>query len=150
MGKILGSAGLILIALFMLVGFLRADLATSALATTIAFLIAVGLPAAGGVALLSSHFGSARRLGQRRELLRRHTLNSEVLRLAAQRGGKITVVEVVTELSVSPDAAKESLDELAMQELAEIQIADSGMLVYAFADVQNLAQKARAKGVLDD
>jgi hypothetical protein len=33
---------------------------------------------------------------------------------------------------------------------AEIEITDSGMLVYKFPDVQLLSEKATGKGVLDD
>jgi predicted ArsR family transcriptional regulator len=72
------------------------------------------------------------------------------MRLAARRGGRLTVVEVITELAVSTEAAKESLDALAMQEVADMEVTDSGMLVYAFRDIQNLSQKENAKGILDD
>jgi hypothetical protein len=149
-GRILGGSGLVLLALFMLVGFLRADLTASGFASTVAFLIAVVLPGAGGLALIASHMGSRRRLAGRHDQLRRQTLDSEVMRLAARRGGRLTVVEVITELAVSTEAAKESLDALAMQEVADMEVTDSGMLVYAFRDIQNLSQKENAKGILDD
>jgi hypothetical protein len=148
-GRIFGGGGLILLALFMLIGFLRADV-TSGLATTIAFLVAVVLPAVGGIALLRRPLGAGRRLAARRDQLRRQTLDAEVLRLAAGRGGRLTVVEVVTELAVSADAARESLDSLARLEVADLEVTDSGTIVYAFRDVQNLAEKERAKGILDD
>ena len=148
MGRSLGVA-LILIALFMLVGFLRADLAASGVAQAIAFVVAVVLPAVGGVALLAAPMGSKRRVAARRQQLRRQTLDAEVLRLAGRRGGKLTVVEVVTELAVTTEEATESLDQLARHELAELEVTESGTIVYAFRDVQNLAQKDRAKGILD-
>ena len=144
-----GGVGLVLLALFMLVGFLRADLGASGVATAIAFFVAVVLPAAGGIALLAAPAGSSRRLVARRAQLRRQTLGAELLRLAARRGGKLTVVEVVTELAVSAEEAAESLDLLAREEVAELEVTDSGTIVYAFRDVQNLSQKERAKGILD-
>jgi hypothetical protein len=143
------GVGLVLLALFMLVGFLRADLSASGVAQAIAFFIAVVLPAVGGIALLASPLGSSRRIAARRHQLRRQTVDAELLRLAARRGGKLTVVEVVTELALSTEEAKESLDELARQEMAELEVTDSGTIVYAFRDVQNLSQKDRAKGILD-
>jgi hypothetical protein len=148
-GRIWGGGALLLVAAFMLLGFLRADIEGSLITTGMAFLVSVVLPAAGGVALIASHRGAQRRLVSRRDQLRQQTLESEVLRLAARRDGKLTVVEVVTELAVSPDAAKESLDSLMMRELAEIEIADSGMLVYVFRDIRNLPGKADSKGILD-
>jgi hypothetical protein len=149
MGRIWAGLGLIFVALFMLFGFMRADLAASAMTTAIAVLVAVGLPAAGGAALITSHFRSGRRLDVRRDQLRQQTLDSEVLRLAAKRDAKLTVVEVVTELGVSSEAAKETLDGLMMRELAEIEVTDAGMLVYRFLDIQSLPGKSSSRGVLD-
>ena len=149
MGRIWAGVGLILVALFMLVGFLRADLDASASATAIALVVAVVLPAAGGAALIRSHTSAARSLVARRDQLRQQTLDSEVLRLAGKREGKLTVIEVVTDLGVSAEAAKETLDGLMMRELAEIEITDAGMLVYRFRDVQQLGDKGSSRGVLD-
>jgi hypothetical protein len=149
LGKLLGGSGLLLIALLMLVGFLRSDVSASAPATLVAVLIGVVLPAGGGVALLASHFGAGRRIGERREQLRRQTLESEILRLAGQRGGKLTMVEVVTELAVTPEAATAALNALMIRDLAEIQITDSGVLVYAFRDIQHLPEKAGSRDILD-
>src|SRR5687767_14084743 len=149
MGRLGAGIGLILLSVFMLVGFLRADLAASAMTTAIAVLVAVVLPAAGGATLIASHFRSGRRLDVRRDQLRQQTLDSEVLRLAAKREAKLTVVEVVSELGVSTEAAKETLDGLMMRELAEIEITDAGMLVYRFRDIQSLPDKSSSRGVLD-
>ena len=149
MGKLWGGISLLLVALFMAVGFMRADPSGSAASRAVAFVIAVLLPAAGGAAFLRSHFGAARSLAARREELRRQTLDSEVLRLAGQRGARLTVVEVVTELGVSDEAAKEALDGLMIRELAEIEITDAGMLVYRFRDVEQLRDKERSRGLLD-
>jgi hypothetical protein len=149
MGRLWGGVALLFVALFMLVGFLRADLGASAAVTALAFLIGVGLPAAGGAALLRGHFGASRTLAARRDQLRQQTLDSEVLRLAGRRGGKLTVVEVVSDLGVSTEDAKETLDGLMMRELAEIEITDAGMLVYRFRDVEQLPEKHRSRGLLD-
>src|SRR5918997_341536 len=49
--RIVGSGLLMLLSLFMLVGFLRSDAILTAPATVVALLITVALPAAGSVAL---------------------------------------------------------------------------------------------------
>ena len=58
-------------------------------------------------------------------------------------------MEVVGELALTPEAAKEALDAFHARELAEIEITDSGVLVYAFHDIQRLREKAYSKGLLD-
>ncbi len=70
--------------------------------------------------------------------------------MAARGDGRLTVVEVVAELAVPDDTAKQALDALMTRELAEIEITDSGVLVYAFHDIQHLSEKPRARGLLDD
>jgi hypothetical protein len=147
--RIVGSGLLILLSLFMLIGFLGSDAAIGAPATIAALLITVGLPAAAAVALASGHLRARGRLARRREELRQQTIESEILRLAEQRGGRLTAVEVASDMAISPEAAKEALDSLALRELAELEITDSGLLVYAFHDVRHLLEKPHAKGVLD-
>jgi hypothetical protein len=149
MARLTGSALLILLGLFMLIGFLRSDATLTAPATAVALLITVVLPAAGGLALAAGQLRGRGRLARRKEELRRQTVESEILRLAEQRGGKLTAVEVASEMAISPETAKDALDSLALRELAEIEITDSGLIVYALRDVRHLAEKPHARGVLD-
>ncbi|MDQ3949326.1 MAG: hypothetical protein M3282_03185 [Gemmatimonadota bacterium] len=149
MGRLVGSGLLMLLSLFMLIGFLGSDAVIGAPATIAALLITVALPAAAGVALASGHFRGRGRLARRREELRRQTIESEILRLAGQRGGRLTAVEVASDMAISPEAAKDALDSLALREQAELEITDSGVIVYAFHDVRHLQEKPHAKGVLD-
>jgi hypothetical protein len=148
-GRVAGGIGLLLIALFMFAGYLGADLDASAGATFLALAVAVGLPAAGGAALLASHFRASGRVADRKQDLRRQTIDAEVLRLAGQHGGKLTVVEVIGSLALPPDEAKAVLDSLARRELADLEVTDSGVIVYAFHDVARLSVKSKAKGILD-
>jgi hypothetical protein len=147
--RLVGSGLLMLLSLLMLIGFLGSDAAIGAPATVAALLITVVLPAAAGVALASGHFRGRGRLARRREELRQQTIESEILRLAEQHGGRLTAVEVASDMAISPEAAKEALDSLALRELAELEITDSGVLVYAFHDVRHLREKSQARGVLD-
>lgn len=149
MGKLVGAALLLALSLLMLVGFLGSTASIGAPATIAALLLTVGLPAAAGVALASSHFRGGGRLANRRRELRRQTIESEVLRLAGQHRGRLTAVEVAQEMAIAPEEAKEVLDSLVVREMAELEITDAGLLVYAFSDVQRLGGKSRAKGILD-
>jgi hypothetical protein len=148
-GRLVAGGLLMLLSLFILVGFFQSDAPLAAPATIAALLISVALPAAGGVALIAGHVrGRGRRLA-RREELRRQTIESEILRLAEQRGGRLTAVEVASDMAISPEAAKDALDSLALRELAELEITESGVLVYSFHDVRHLREKPHARGVLD-
>jgi hypothetical protein len=147
-GRLIGGAALLALALFMFAGFLRAGNAAGG-AKFFAFIITVLLPAGGGAALILSHFRGKGQLAGRKAELRQQTLEAEVLRLAAQQQGKITVVETVSALAVTPEEAKEALDALARRGLADFQVTDSGVIVYAFHDVQKLSEKSKAKGILE-
>ena len=149
MGKLVGGAALLLLALFMLMAFMQSDADQTAAVKAIALLLTVGLPGFAGAALLRSHFGARGRLEQRKDVLRQQTLESEILRLAGQRDGKLTMVEVVSALALPQATAKELLDGMAMRELAEVEVTDSGVLVYSFHDIRHLSEKSTSRGVLD-
>lgn len=148
MTKVVGFA-LLALAAFMLLGFLRSDAEIGTPATIAALVITVALPALGGIALLTKRFRRGARLAERKETLRQQTYESEILRLAAQRQGRLTVVELVTEFAITPEKANELLESLMVRELADVEVTDSGVVVYVFHDVKNLADKPRARGILD-
>jgi predicted DNA-binding transcriptional regulator len=148
MGKLLGGGGLIVLALFMLLGFFNAGPMSSAVAG-LTLLIAVALPAAAGAALLRSHFRDATGFAQQREQLRLQTYESEILQLAQRKGGKLTVVEVAAETGLDAPTADAALQSLAQHGVAEIEVTDSGVLVYAFYDIQKLPEKASSRNILD-
>ena len=145
----MGGVSLLAVALFMVVGFLRADVNPAALSTMVALLIGAGLPAAAGGWLLARHFGIGRGIERRREQLRRDTLEAEILKMAARHEGRLTAVEVAGELAVPTTTAEELLDGLMTRELAEIEITDSGVLVYSFHDLRHLSEKETARGLLE-
>ncbi|HEU4557627.1 MAG TPA: hypothetical protein VFS20_07245 [Longimicrobium sp.] len=149
MNKLIGAAGLALLALLMLVGFLNSSLSLAAPATLAALAITVGLPAAGAALLVRGHYGEKARLTGRKAELRRNTIDAEILRLAARRQGQLTAVEVATELAMTPDDAAEALKQLGIRGQADVQVTDDGVLVYSFYDLRHLSGKSTAKGILD-
>ena len=149
MGRFIGAGALFLIALFMLLGFARSSVQMSAPAGLVALLLTVGLPAAAGAALVMGHFRARGQLTGRKAQLRQQTLEAEIIGAAERHGGKLTVVEVVRDLAVTSEDAQEALNALHTRELAEIEMTESGMLVYAFRDVQGLKDKESSRGLLD-
>jgi hypothetical protein len=145
----LSIIGWLLIALagFMFVGYLGADVGGAE--ALVALLITVVLPAAGGAALVSGRIRRGGAGGARKLELRQQTLEAELLRIARAHGGKLTIVEAVSELAVTPEEAKLSLDALAVRGLADFEVTDSGIVVYVFHDLQHLGDKSKSKGLLE-
>ncbi|MBW3629153.1 MAG: hypothetical protein KY464_07635 [Gemmatimonadetes bacterium] len=149
MGKLVGGGALLLLALFMLVGYMGSDADASATTRALTLLLTVGLPGFAGAAMLRSHFGARGRLDQRKDVLRQQTMESEILRLAGQHDGKLTLVEVMSALALPQAGAKDLLDGMVMREVADVEVTDSGVLVYSFHDIRHLSEKSTSRGVLD-
>jgi hypothetical protein len=149
MMRLIAGSALAFLSLVMLAGFFGSSTAASIGARIAAFVIAVILPGATGAGLLISHFRGKGQFKDRREMLRQQTIESEVMRLAGAHGGKLTIAETVTALAITADTAKTALDALALNGLAEYEVTESGIIVYAFPDVQNLAEKSKSKGILE-
>ncbi len=141
-----GGIALLAIAAFMLLGFLNSSATLGSPTALVALLLTVGLPAAGGAALLRG-IGSGR--NARAERLRQQTIDAEILRLATQHRGKLTAVEVATALAIPPETAKTSLDSLVERDVADLQITDAGVIVYAFHDAKHVGDKSSARDILD-
>jgi hypothetical protein len=141
--------GWLLIALagFMFVGYLGSDVAGPE--AVLALLIVVLLPAAVGVAVLSGRLRMGGASGARKLELRQQTLEAELLRIARPHGGRLTIVEAVSELAVIPEEAKQSLDTLAVRGLADFEVTESGVVVYVFHDLEHLGEKSQSRGLLE-
>ncbi len=146
MGRVVGGGALLLLSLFMLWGFVRSDASLGAPASIVALLLVVALPAVAGVLLLR---GGGRKRADRVERLRQQTLEAEILRLAMQHDGRLTVVEVASALALPAEAAKETLDGLVTRELADIALTDGGLIVYTFDDARRVGEKHGARGLLE-
>ncbi|MDZ4258178.1 MAG: hypothetical protein U0974_12745 [Gemmatimonadales bacterium] len=144
-------AGLLLaIAMVMTVGYLQSDLDFRDPATLVALLLLVGVPLLGAMHLARSHGSDRRRRGSRVASLRDQTIESELLSLAAERNGRLTAIEGAMHLAITPEAATEALDRLALRGHAAYEVTEDGVIVYGFHDIIHLDGKHTAKGVLDD
>ncbi|HYW11881.1 MAG TPA: hypothetical protein VE871_07990 [Longimicrobium sp.] len=147
--KISGAIALAILSAFMLAGYLNTDSAASAGAMLAALGITVVLPAAGAVLLARSHFTEKSRLSGRRATLARHATESEILRLAGARGGKLMAVEAAMAMHLAEDTARETLDAMVAEGRAELEVTDGGNLVYSFPTLTQLADKPTARGIFD-
>ena len=147
MGRTVAGIALCVVAVFMAVGFAQAGTLTAA--SLIALLIGAGIPGAAGIALLRGGRLGRGKLTASRAALRRQTIDAEILRLATERAGKLTVLEVVSDLALDHDETSQILDDFARRGIAEIQVTDSGGLVYDFRDLRLLGEKGTARDVLE-
>jgi hypothetical protein len=67
-----------------------------------------------------------------------------VLRLAELERGRVTIPEVAARCAMTMEEAKEELDRLVLNEIAEIQVTANGVLVYVFPGFLSDKDKARA------
>lgn len=134
MGRKVWGGALLLLAAFMLLGFLRSGAGLGSATALFALIIAVGLPAVGGIALLRGSLGGNSQ--GRMELLRRQTIEAEILRLAMQHQGRLTVVEVTSALALQGEEVKGSLDELVRRQVADLDFNEEGVLFYTFHDAK--------------
>jgi hypothetical protein len=115
-----------------------------AAAYVLAFAFCTVLPVGVGVALLRGK--NERRLAARAE----HAATAELLRLAEQRGGSLTVAEVMAQLDLSKEEAEHGLERLCQQGLADYRVSREGVLVYHVAALIDREEKRLAEGVLDE
>lgn len=147
--KLVGGFGLLSLSLFMLLGYFRADITGGPAVEVLTFLLAVVLPAAGGAGLLYSHHRQSEAVERRRHRRQLEGVKSDLVGLARKRGGKLTVVEAMSELRLEAQLAEEALKELHASGMAELELTDSGLIVYAFEEVRLLGEKKTARGILD-
>lgn len=60
------------------------------------------------------------------------SMEKEILQLARSNNGRVTVLQAASDTSMSIDEAKDTLDNLVKHSHAQLQIEDSGLLVYEF------------------
>lgn len=109
--------------------------------TAVAFLLVVGLPAAGAGLLARSRFHERLRLAGPRAPLHQHNIDAEILRLASDRDGRLTAAVVAAELDIPSEEAKRALGDLLLRQHADPELTDTGVMVYHFYDVCRLEGK---------
>ena len=72
---------------------------------------------------------------------------NRILRMARQKGGNLTVLEVATDLRLTVEKSEEILRELAISGHVEMRISDSGMVVYHFPEIERWDEKHWARPV---
>jgi len=64
------------------------------------------------------------------------TTETEIYRMAARYGGKITVSDVVTKLGLEPEQAEQLLDSMADGLRVRMEVSEEGMVSYVFPELK--------------
>ena len=59
----------------------------------------------------------------------------QILRLAQQKGGRISIPEIVVDTSMSTEEAEEFMQDLTAKGYVDMQVTDSGVIVYEFYEI---------------
>jgi len=89
----------------------------------------------------------AKKLDAAAHLVRYRRQQSRVVRLARQRGGRLTVTETAADTGLTVEEASEILKRLADGGFVEVEITDSGLIVYRFPEVLFAHEKNWSRGV---
>jgi hypothetical protein len=122
--RILGATMVLVATLLILVGFVEFEMTAVAVGSVIG---------AGGS--LSFYWGW-NGLQERRKAIM-HRIQRKVLRLAAAKGGTLTVTEVATELNLSIAAAEKILTSMDDDLRVRSVISDEGVIIYEFPELRH-------------
>jgi hypothetical protein len=92
--------------------------------------IGVGIVCVAGIAWFLS-----RRLHEGAERARARRDENRILRLARERGGRLTAMDAATETGLTAVEAEQILRGLAEGGFIEIEVTDAGIMIYRFPDV---------------
>jgi hypothetical protein len=147
MKRIVGGSVLIFIGLFMLMGFFASTKESTFATDLMMILLFVVAPIAGGLFMLRSHFTSQQKISREQKKALQSAREKEVILLAREKGGTLTIAEIIAESSLNPDEAEEVMNELVLKRYADMKTTDSGVMVYEFYEI--LKEKEEAELLRD-
>jgi len=135
MRKLIGGGLLIFFGLFMLLGFFASTSPSNFMVNTMMLLLMVLAPIVVGSLVIRSHFLSSKKSAEesRKNILA--SREKEVLRLAKQRGGELTIPDIVSETSMNTEEADEIMRELVVKRYVDMKITNQGTVIYEFFEL---------------
>lgn len=151
MKKQYGAWLLIGFGLFMLLGFVSGGGSRGLVANIVAFLLLVMAPIAGGITLIRGQKKEKVHAAQETRKLLQSAREKEILRLAEQKKGLLTVSQIVKESSMNASEAEDALHELIVKRLVDMRTNPDGQVVYEFiefTDAQEFEQRKLESGLI--
>jgi hypothetical protein len=136
MKRVIGGVVLIFGGLFMLAGFFTSTRPSAFLVNIILLLLFVLAPIVSGSILLRSHFLVKKK---REQESRKNVLavrEKEILKLAKEKGGELTIPEIVAETSMNTEEADEMMREFVVKGYVDMRLTDLGAVIYEFFELR--------------
>ena len=89
----------------------------------------------------------AKKLDEAAQLVRYRRQQNRIVCLARQRGGRLTVVEAAADTGLTVEEVEEIFKRLADGGYVEIEVTDSGLMVYRFPEILFAHEKHWSRGV---
>jgi hypothetical protein len=99
-----------------------------------ALLIGIG-PVVGGGLLIRSHVKTKRKMLIAQEKDEYARQEKEILRLAQEKGGRLSIPDIVVKTSMSTEQAEQVMREMTTKGYVDMQVTDSGVIVYEFYEI---------------
>jgi hypothetical protein len=135
MKRIVGGSVLIFIGLFMLMGFFVSDKDFSFASAAMMILLFILAPIVGGLFTIRSHFTSKEKVSKEQMKALQGAHEKEVILLAREKGGALTIPEIIAESSLNSEEAEEVMKELVVKRYADMKMTDNGVIVYEFYEI---------------
>ena len=123
---------------FLLAGFVLnaadASFAINAGDIVAALLLGVG-PMVGGGLLIRSHTKTKQKALSARKKDEYARREKEIIRLAQKKAGRLSIPDIVAETSLNSDEADHIMQELTTKGYVDMQVTDSGVIVYEFYEI---------------
>lgn len=88
-----------------------------------------------------------RRLDAAAYLIRHRRQQNKIIRLAQQRGGRLMITEIAVETGLAVEEVEEILTGMAHRGYVEVEVSDSGIVVYRFPEALFAHEKHWSRGV---
>ena len=89
----------------------------------------------------------SKKLDEAAQMVRYRRQQNRIVRLAQERGGRLTVVEAAADTGLTVEEVEEVLKRMADGGYVEIEVTDSGLVVYCFPEILYAHEKHWSRGV---
>ena len=89
----------------------------------------------------------SKKLDEAAQMVRYRRQQNRIVRLAQERGGRLTVVEAAADIGLTVEEVEEVLKRMADGGYVEIEVTDSGLVVYRFPEILYAHEKHWSRGV---
>ena len=147
MKRIIGGSALIFTGLFMMMGLFASGKQNSIAVSAIMLLLFVLAPIIGGIFTIRSHYLSKQKVSKEQKKALQGIHEKEIILLARQKGGTLTIPEIISESSLNSEEAEEAMKELVVKRYADMRMTETGIIVYEFYEI--LKQKEEQNEILN-